>query len=1173
MFSPSPSRTDRHLLGRFLAVCLSAMWPLFGWGRFQTGIQSLKFDHISIREGLSQSTIYDMAQDPQGFLWFGTQDGLNRYDGYHFQTYRFHPEYNETLSDNEISALADGDPEVLWIGTQSGGLNSLNYRTGRIQRFRRQKNNPAGMPSDRVLDLLYQNESNLWLATDNGLAAFNPITGSFKTYRNLRGIPSSLSHNEVTALVMDKSNNLWVGTAAGLNYFNPTSQRFTRFAAEGAEGRELTSARITTLALDSSNVLWVGTQHGLYRFDPKTRSLMRFRHHEDDAGSLSSDHVTAVLEDRNGRIWIATRQGLNYFEPATQRFFRHRHDPNNSDSLAEDSLFDLFEDRSGLMWVGTANSGINKLNVRRSDFQNITVTRDPNTSLSARVVWSISETKDALWFGSDHGLNRLDGKTHRMRRYFKDADDSNALSDDVVRCLLTDKQDRLWIGTRYGGLNRYEPSSDRFVRYPFDRAGDDALAVATVYAMAEDPNGGLWLGTGGGGLAYYHFSRKNFVHYRQNDEDPNSLSGSQVYSLHLQADKGILWVGTLQGLNRFHVVTGRWDHFRYDPLDPSTLSNDGVGVIVADQMDRLWVGTDRGLNLFDPETERFRRFTEREGLPNDFIYGVLIDRAGFLWISTNKGLVRMDPITFHCKIFDIWDGLQSNEFNAGAYFQSSSGRFFFGGISGVSVFDPLLIQENNYVPPVVFTKFKVAGEEINWQTEDGSLPKVSLSHDIPYFSFEYVALDFNIPEKNQYRYMLEGFDTQWRKVGTRRYGNYSNLSGGTYRLRVQGANNDGRWNETGAGAIIKVSPPPWQTAWAYLAYLAGLSAIIYVLVHFKTKRESRRLGETMRLISRDMGRSLDLQVVMSQLLEHLEKVIPYQHASVFIEENNVLERLASRSTPLSSLPTPPDRLEQKLNAEILKREDHLLIPNRHAQLRWSQEMGSTSLGSILGMPLEVNQQIIGMVYLYHGSENAFRQERINLALTLVNQAGIAVENARLYTRVKQLATTDDLTQLYNRRYFFEQAEREFERSARYQKPLSIIMFDIDHFKQINDHYGHHQGDLVIQFVAEVSTEQLRKSDFLARYGGEEFIVLLPETDTTDAVMAAERLKEALAKAEMPFRDMPRVTASFGIATLHDGIRDLAALVEEADRALYRSKNQGRDQISVFQGTLSRNRPN
>ncbi|CAM2011104.1 ligand-binding sensor domain-containing protein [Acanthopleuribacter pedis] len=1174
MFSQSPSPPVQPLVLILWLICLLGGLPLLGQVHFQNGIQSLKFDHISIREGLSQSTIYDMAQDAQGFMWFGTQDGLNRFDGYRFEIYRFDPGVPNSLSDNEILSLAAGEPDHLWIGTHDGGLNLLNLADGSIQRFRFQPDNPTAMPSDMVRKILYQDADHLWLATDQGLVLFNPNSGIFKTYANLEGISSSLSNNDVTALARDRNDRLWVGTNGGLNYFNPANQRFVRFEPDDAAGAFLRDGPILCLALDSSNVLWIGTQDaGLFRFDPATRALMNFRHDPKDPHSLSHNLVRTILEDHDGRVWVGTREGLNYFEPTTQRFFRHYHDPHSNVGLAENTIYQLFEDRSGLLWVGTANSGINKLNVRRSDFQNIGVTRNPRTSLSTRVVWSISEGHGSMWFGSDKGLNRMDPKTHLMTHYRHDPTDPDSLADDTVRALHTDKKGRLWIGTVEGGLHRYDPASDNFIRYPYDEDAPHALPSRTILSMAEDPAGGLWIGTGGMGLAYLHFARETVTHYQESSEDPNSLSGSQVYSLLFQPQQGLLWAGTLKGLNRFNVISGRWSHFRFDALDPTTLSNDGVGALLFDQMKRLWVGTDRGLNLFMEDTESFRRFTQEDGLPNDFIYGMMEDRAGFLWISTNKGIARMDPVTFHFKTFDIWDGLQSNEFNAGAYFENSEGRFFFGGINGVSVFDPLLIQENNYIPPVVFTEFKVSNDVIQWRGKNNKPPLIKLSHDVPYFSFEFVALDYNIPEKNRYRYKLEGFDNTWREMGTRRYGNYSNLAGGTYTLRVQGANNDGKWNETGASAIIKVSPPPWQTIWAYLGYFLALSGLVYTLVHFKTRRESRRLGETMRLITRDLSRSLDLQVVMSQLLENLEKVIPYQYASLYVEQEGRLERMHTRAPGSAAGPTPPDRLEKKLNAEILKREEPLLIPNRNAQMRWTQEMGGSGLGSILGMPLEVNQTVIGMVYLYHGNENAFNWERINLAVTLVNQAGIAVENARLYTRVKQLATTDDLTQLYNRRYFFELAEREFERSARYQKPLSIVMFDIDHFKQINDLHGHHQGDLVIQFVAEASLEQLRKSDFLARYGGEEFIAMLPETNTEDAIMVAERLKEALTKAELPLPDLPRVTASYGIATLHDGIRDLSALVEEADRALYRSKNQGRDQISVFQGALSRNRHN
>ncbi|QTD49590.1 two-component regulator propeller domain-containing protein [Sulfidibacter corallicola] len=1129
-------------------------------------IQSLKFDHISIEQGLSQSSVFSATQDSRGFLWFGTQDGLNRFDGHQFVVYSHHPEDENTLSDNNILCLLATEND-LWIGTEGGGLNRLNLERDQIMRFRFHKDRPRGLPSDVVNDLLAESDERIWVATDNGLAVFHLPTGQFKTFRHHRDNPTSLSANQVTSLEMDDEGFIWVGTReGGLNRLDPATGRFRRFRHHPNQDNSLCNDQILHLARDKSGMIWVATQRGLSRLNPHNYFFLNFTHQPDTPNSLSDNTVHTVLEDSKGRLWVGTQNGLNYLDPTQQEFFRHYARVSAPKSLSESNVRMLFEDRSGLLWVGTANGGLNKFNSRHSEFQHIRLLPNTKNTLTNPVVWSILEDHlGFLWIATEKGLNRLDPQTDRYEHFLHDPKDPTSLSDDVVRVVLEDFRNQIWVGTELGGLNRFERENETFLRYGYDPENPKNPSGKSILCMTEDHQNRLWIGTKDGGLNRYDPNRDQFVPYTHDPNNPHSISDNSVYSLYADGND-TLWLGTLGGMNRLDMNTGRFEAFRYEPKNPNSLSNDGVGVIVPDLQGEIWIGTDRGLNLFHRDTNSFTRFTTEDGLPNNFIYGIMVDSAGLLWISTNRGLSRMDPLTRNFRNFDTLDGLQSNEFNTGAYASDRTGRFFFGGVNGISVFHPLLIQENNYVPPIVFTEFRVFDDPIKSSRKAGGLPVLHLSHNDNFFSFEYVALDYNIPQKNRYKYKLEGFDKSWNDVGNRRYGSYTNLRGGLYTLRVLGSNNDGVWNEEGTAVRLIVTPPPWLSIWAYAGY-AGIGLfLIYITVRYKTRRQALILSETLRQITHDLSHTLDLDLVMNQLLDHLLRVVPYERATVFLEQENRFDPVVTRTREGSLICAPTYAMESQIIADLLEKEDTIFIGNTRDMFARMEGSGKLAIRTVLAIPIEVNHRIIGTVQLYHHLNEAFKRDTIDLAVTLVNQAGIAIENARLFSQVKRLATTDELTGIFNRRYFFELAEREFERASRYRKNLSLIMFDIDHFKRVNDTYGHQTGDSVIQFIAETILGQLRKSDLMARFGGEEFIVLLPETDPENARLVANRLHQSLRKrfTTRPPSNIPRVTASFGVVTIHDNVRDLEALIEEADRALYQAKAAGRDQVVVYE---------
>ncbi|MCP3960921.1 MAG: hypothetical protein GY719_24000 [bacterium] len=841
-------------------ACRLAAWLLLFLGlapSLAARPRQMRFEHLSIEQGLSQSFVNCILQDSKGFLWLGTQSGLNRYDGYGFEVYRHDAEDPGSLPHDWILALLDDPSGDLWIGTEGGGLARWHRATDSFTVYRHDPSDPASLSGDWVVAMAWDPSGALWVGTrDSGLNRLDPATGKFRRFRHDPADPGSLASDKTFAVYADRAGMLWVGTAGGLGLFDPAREAFVHYRHDPADPGSLSDDRVRAIVEDSTGNLWVGTHGGLNRLTEDfpgrggrgpAQVFERFLHDPDDPSSLSHNWVRSLFEDRDGRLWVGTDGGLNLWQEASGGFAGYRPDPGDPTSLNNGQIVSIYQDRGGVLWIGTIGGGANRWNPGTWSFPLYA----SDEAGASNTVFSMSEDETGdLWIGTFGGLDRLDRAAGRRQRYTHDPRDASSLSDDRVTALLHDRAGTLWVGTVGGGLNRLQErrsgaESETFERYLHDPENPQSLSANAVATLFEDRRGRLWIGTIAGGLDLYH-EDGTFTSFRHDPYDDTSLGNDRVFSL-AEDRGGRLWLATDGGgLNRLHPATGAFLRLVHRPeLQDSLASNELITVHV-DAAGRLWAGTKgSGLDLMlelDETTGRgtFRNYSRADGLPDETIWGIRSDLAGDLWLATNNGLARLDPETGEVKTYSTSHGLQSNEFNQGAHFASPNGELFFGGVNGFNAFFPDRLQTSQEGPPVVLTSFTKVNQPVRFERPLFDVDEIELGYRDYYFSFEIAALDFTAPRENRYRYMLEGFDADWVDLGHRRRVTFTNLDAGHYTLRVEGSNHDGGWNRQGASVRLAIAPPPWQTWWAYGLYALTLAGVVGAFVrhqHHKVELE------------------------------------------------------------------------------------------------------------------------------------------------------------------------------------------------------------------------------------------------------------------------------------------------------------------------------------------------
>ena len=835
-------------------------------------VQPMYFEHLTMRDGLSQSTVNSILQDSQGYLWLATESGLDRYDGDSIREYRRERGNEHALASDYVWSIAEDAHGDLWLATDGGGVARWDRRTEQFQPFRHDAQKPHTLASDAVRTLLIDAQGRIWAGTlDQGLDVLDPKTGDVRHFRHRDGDPRSLAADAVCALFADHRGRIWVGTDGGLSRYEPASGDFVNYGTDaGANG--LSDARIRAIREDHTGAMWIGTYRGgLNRIDPVTGRLTAFRHDPKDAHSLSHDRVLAVLEDDAQRLWVGTADGLDLFDRESGTFVRYGRDADNPQSLRDSDVMSLYQDRGGVLWVGTRGGGASHWNPRSWLFGHYRSDAFRGTQVNSFA----DDGAGKVWVGTvGAGLVEIDTRSRSERHFGTSAAGGVRLTDDRIMSLLYDRKGVLWIGTMTGGLDRYDVNTGSLRVYRSAADDDATLPANGVMSLYEDRLGTLWVGTYGGGLASIDQTSGKVTRYLHGSIGSSSLSSPRASAI-VEDPIGNLWIGTEGGgLNLLDRRADRFYTYRRDDRDPASLSDNSVYALHVDHHGDVWVGTaggglDRVIgSSAQPGAVRFENQSGLGGISTQVVYGIESDREDRLWLSTNNGLARFDPRAHSVKWFHQVHGLQDEEFNFNAHYQGADGTLFFGGNNGFNAFSPDLITPAAPPPRIVLTTAAKLNRPIAPQELPGPARPLVLAYDDKLVTLDFAALDFTSPANNQYSYQLEGFDSGWVDAGPLHRATYTNLEAGDYVFKVRGANADGVWSDTGLRVPVRVAPAPWKTPAARLVYLAlGVLVFGYLwrLQRLRRARElrySRELEQTVRERTRELEeRNQQLQVL------------------------------------------------------------------------------------------------------------------------------------------------------------------------------------------------------------------------------------------------------------------------------------------------------------------------
>ena len=882
-----------------------------------------------MEDGLSYRDTGPILKDRDGLVWVGSSNGLNRFDGYQFSYYVFSPEDTFSLPANTLSDLWQAPSGQIWIGTRGGGLARYDPGLDRFYSYPHHPHDSLSLSNDYVNELFQDAEGKLWIATDQGLNEMvHPDDGSGVQFRHH---PLPFSHLE--AIAEWPQGVLWLGTSRqGLLRYEPATGKVTHLPAGEAGPISNLVKDLHLDTLSAQPTLWVATFGGLTRIQEPEDGAFSFTHYihtPDEPQSLSHPQVTCIAQEGPDILWAGTYHGgltrlsIQGEDVSFQQVHPETGDPG---SLGHATIHDLWYDESGILWVAHGN-GLDKAYIRQSQqnqttFQHRRLPHAPNGFEDILAIYE--DQAGNLWLGTYGRGLYVKVKATGQEYFFSSQRPAPAgISHPIVTTITQDSAGVFWIGT-FGGFNRMEVRWENEIPIPNftpyrQREGDPtALPSNHIFAVLPAGETGYWIGTRGGGLAYFDKARETFRTYRHRAGDSLSLSNDYVWSIDQDA-RGHLWIATDRGVNCFDPAAETFRAYTYDPKKPDGLSSNYVNQVYVDRQQRVWIGTNGGgIALLDSQQPEqvWLHLRETQGLIYDEIYAFLQDPQGMMWVTTAKGVSRIDPTRLGepdglprdaIRNFDQTDGLQDDEFNAGAAFQNETGTLFLGGINGYNVFRPEDIRQNEHPPQVLITQVRILNETLKpgQARPDGHVPlhrsllqggQLDLNHRDLVLTFSFTATNHLYPSQNQYAYRLEGFDSDWRYVGTERQATYTNLSPGEYTFRVKASNNDGMWNEAGTAVTLSVAPPPWKSWWAYSLYALTAAGLIMAFVRFRIRQRELALEVNMRIAAAKR--------------EERERVRRHAAADYHDELGNKMTRIslfvemARRSTPPESPLSP-----------------------------------------------------------------------------------------------------------------------------------------------------------------------------------------------------------------------------------------------------------------------------
>ncbi len=855
---------------RFMAfINIVIILLLFSFKSLIAQYQDLRFEHITTDDGLSKASVTCILQDQQDFMWIGTFNGLNRYDGYDFTVYQYNQNNPHSISHNYISSMIEDNEGELWIGT-SDGLNSYNRSMNNFEHYRHNNNDSASIIDNQIEVIFEDKKDQLWIGTRNGgLELFDRKNKSFIHHIHNKENGSSLSSNFIQSIFEDDDGNLWIGQRNGaIDILNNNGQKFIHLFYLG---KKLTNSAITAIVESNDNSIWIGTQgDGLYRIRYENNEVQETAHYletSDKQTSITGNFILSLMIDHNGKLWIGTEdEGLDILDIQKEKFYYYKNDPLNYSSINNNSIYAIYEDNLGNIWFGTYAGGVNLVSAGKAYFHSYSHFPGNPNSLGYNIVNGFWEDEDQnIWIAT--GGKGIDLFNRKNKKFIHFNNEKSAIASDVILCLYSDSDYNLWIGTWANGLYRYNKKTKKITQFTKEKNG---LGSNNIFQILEGKKGELWLCTFWGGLTCFNVENNSSIIY---NTENSGLSDNDLRTISKDFD-GNYWIGTDIGLDFFNPKTKVFKSYQHHENDKSSLSKGFVSYIMESKDSTLWIGTTGGLNKFNKKTNSFIHYYTQNGLPNDEIMSIIEDKDGNLWISTNKGISRFDPKTEIFKNYDISDGLQGNEFNTRSGIRTTRGEIIFGGNNGFNIFNPQNLKDNPFVPPVIITDLKIFNKPVPIGAEDSPLKKniietkeLEFSYKQSVFSFGFVALNYTSPEKNQYAYMMEGFDKEWNYIGANRTATYTNLDPGSYIFRVKASNNDGIWNEQGASLKITIKPPFWRTWWAYLIEALITIMILYFILNYFISRQ--RLRNTLRMEHLELEKMYELDQMKSQFFSNI----------------------------------------------------------------------------------------------------------------------------------------------------------------------------------------------------------------------------------------------------------------------------------------------------------------
>jgi signal transduction histidine kinase/ligand-binding sensor domain-containing protein/ActR/RegA family two-component response regulator len=939
---------------------------------------------INSSNPISQNTIQAIFKDSYGFMWFGTQDGLNKYNGYEMQVFKHVRNDPNSIPANSVVAISEDASQNLWIGTRINGVSKYDRKCRKFYNFRHKPSDPSSLSSNDITVILRDRFDNIWIGTNSGLNLFNSNKKGFKRFFSNLKDPHTLSDSEITSIYQDHAGDLWIGTANGMNLYNQKTGAFTRFFP-GPGKQKYRANSINAITEDDTNNLWIGSNVALSAFNKKTHKFSSYAVDPDKFSVNGDNPIYALAKTSGNRIWIGTNTSLQVFDTGKRKLLSLADVSNRENIMPNDGIYALLEDGSDRLWVGTTSEGVLKYDKNLNVFPPYSASPIGRPS-AKNIIRAIAEDNlNNLYLATDAGLNYHNRLTGLSVNYQHNRKNKNSLLSNYTSTVLVSKVDKaVWIGTYASGLDRLDPKTGEFKHY-IAGSGLDQLNSSAIDILMEDHKGNIWVGTSYGGVNVINRNSTHISKYLQDPKEPTGLCDNVIMALK-EDRKGNIWIGGYShGISIFNPVTKTFSQVN---TRNSKLTSDIISVFHEDAKGRMWIGTmEGGLNCYDPKTRTFKAYAEQSGFINNAINYIDEDDKGYIWTSSNQGITRLDPRTGKIQNFGPENGLSTQEFNLAAGTKLKSGEIVFGSINGYNIIDPAHIVKNRNEPPVMLTGLDLSGKPVHVGTKDGILTQnllttksIQLHHKQSGFSIKYAALDYTAPNQNQYAYMLEGFDPDWNYVGNHREATYTNLDPGTYLFKVKAANNDGLWNNTSTDLEVIIVPPFWMTWYFKVIISCLLVGSAYSFYKYRISYVRKQNAKLERLVKK---RTLKIALQSKNLIK-LNGALQAQAEEVQAQSEELQvqsEELQGQSAELSLKTLSLEQLNLELQAQKDEEKKARLMAEHAQQVADKANLAKSTFLATMSHEIRTPLNgVLGMASLLSQTELDAEQEEYTSAI-------------------------------------------------------------------------------------------------------------------------------------------------------------------------------------------------